>query len=133
MVEDLRSTTEVKLFMETPKFLAGNLIVDATLCDHHLGFHAFIRYEVRLEANTCNNHHLSIGAANNTHCKCFRSQKNMDNCFDRGVRMSNIGMEAVRRRADVLLEKELVQDLEDPDAYAWWDRTRSLKSCHCLW
>ncbi len=31
MVEDLRSTTEVQLFMETPEFLAGNLIVRGLL------------------------------------------------------------------------------------------------------
>ncbi len=38
----------------------------------------------------------------------------MDIWYDQGVRMSNIGMEAVRRKADVLMEKFMVQELEDP-------------------
>ncbi len=130
MVDDLRSTKEFKLFMRTDAYKSGNPIVDAKLCDNHLGFHAFTRDEFGFEANTCNNHHLGIGAANYTHRKYFLSQENMDRWYDRGVRMSNIGMEAVRKKADVLMEKFMVNELKDPDAYAWWDRTWCLKSGH---
>ena len=47
-----------------------------------------------------------------------------------GISMATLGCQ---RKANVLMEKFMVQELEDPDAYAWWDRTWSLKSCHGRW
>ena len=133
MFESLRSSAQLRLFMKSKEYEEGNLFVNAALCDHHLGFHAFAQAEFGLEANTCNNHHLGIGAANYTHRKYFLSQDNMDRWYDRGVRMSNIGIESIREKADVLMEKFMVQELKDPDAYKWWDSTWSLKSGHGKW
>ncbi len=47
----------------------------------------------------------------------------MDKWYDRAVRMSNIGIKAVRDKADILMEKFKVLELKDADAYRWWNGT----------
>ncbi len=62
MVHELRNSPGVKQFIRSNEYKAGKLHVDATLCDHHFGFHNFTREEFGFEANTCVNHALDIGA-----------------------------------------------------------------------
>jgi hypothetical protein len=64
LFQELRESRNVQQFMRTDEYKAGKLHVDATLCDHHLGFHKFTSDEFGFEANTCVNHALGIGAAN---------------------------------------------------------------------
>ncbi len=118
MFRDLRDSREVKAFMRTEAFKDGKLKVDATLCDHQGGFHAFTEEEFRFQANTCENHALGIGAANYTHVKYFLNQANYDKWYDRAVRMSKIGIELVRERADELMKPFMEDVIEDPQSYS---------------
>jgi hypothetical protein len=52
MSHELRNSPRVKQFMLSDEYTAGKLHVDATLCDHHFGFHKFTREKFGFEANT---------------------------------------------------------------------------------
>ncbi len=123
MVHKLRNSPRVKKFMRSDEYKAGKLHVDATLCDHHFGFHNFTREEFGFEANTCVNHTLGIGAANYTHPKYFRSGDNYDEWKDCACCMSEIDIEAIRIKADVLMQEYMEETLGDPEAYRWWSAT----------
>ncbi len=102
--------------------------VDATLCDHHLGFHKFTRDKFGFEANTCVHYTLGIGAANYNHSKYFKSQENYDEWYDRAGRMAERGIETIRVKADVMIRGCMEETLENREAYEWWVKTWSLES-----
>lgn len=132
-VESLRSSRRVQKFLTTAEYKSGGLIVDATLCDHQGGWHSFTVEEFGFDPNICNNHATGIGAANNTHRKYFVSQENYDKWYDRVVRMAKIGVDAIRDKADILMEGFMVKTLRDPRSYSWWSKTWSMASGSGRW
>ena len=73
-IRDLRESQRVKKFMRSDEYKAGELIVDATLCDHQGGYYNFTVEEFGIEPNTCVNHSTGIGASTYSHSKYFLSQ-----------------------------------------------------------
>jgi hypothetical protein len=60
--------------MRSKEYKAGQLIVDATLCDHEGGFWNFTDKEFGYEPNSCTNHATGIGASTYSHRKYFLTQ-----------------------------------------------------------
>jgi hypothetical protein len=76
---------------------------------------------------------LAIRTGVRTHSKYFRSGDNYDEWYDRACRVSKIGIEAIRIKADVLMQEYMEETLDDPEAYRWWSPTRSLASGFGKW
>ena len=47
--------------------------------------------------------------------RCF--QENYDKWYDRAVRMGSIGIDTIRDKADVLMKKYMVEELQDLRSY----------------
>ena len=60
--------------MRSDEYKAGELVVDATLCDCQNGYYNFTVEEFGIEPNTCVNHPTGIGASTYSHRKYFLSQ-----------------------------------------------------------
>ena len=58
------------------------------------------------------------------------SQENYDKWYDRAVRMANIGVDAIRDKADDLIKEFMVETLADPRPFSWWSKTWSVASGH---
>ena len=61
------------------------------------------------------------------------SQENYDKWYDRAVCMGSIGIDMIRDKADVLMKKYMVEELQDPCSYDWWGKTWSMESGHGQW
>ena len=47
--------------------------------------------------------------------------------------MAGIGLDTIRDKADILMEKFMVEELADPRSFEWWGKTWSMASGHGRW
>jgi hypothetical protein len=47
------------------------------------------------------------------------AQENYDKWYDRAVRMASIGLDTIRDKADVLMERSMVEELADLRSFEW--------------
>ena len=133
MAMDLLGCELVREYMTRSTFTDGVLEVDLTLSDRSLGWGSFTREIFKIEPNMCRNHVTAIPAANHSQRKYFKSQDVYDTYYDEAVRLSRIGNEVIAEKAHLAMVRWLRDELKDPSAANYYEKTWSLVSGYGRW